>query len=161
MGGVLEEAIFFRKDLSFLGSNRILSLIPPTKLMQITLRIRKELSDLSDQVSAICDEPDLDIDPSDNFQEFTSYLALLREFFCYDEEAIDSIAEIEGEVEGATDEIKRKKFERERARRRALEEADEEWSDRVSSGPVGNSARSPFAEQSHGKPRSIFSDVDE
>jgi len=162
MSRVLEEAILFRKDLSFLDDDSILGLITPTKLMQITLRIRKTLiGDLSEQVVEICDEPDLDIEPSDNFQEFTSYLDLLREFFVYDEEATDSIVEIEREVEGATEEIKRKKVERERARRRELEEEDEEWSDRVSSGPVGNSARSPFAEQSQRKPRSIFSDVDE
>jgi hypothetical protein len=71
----LENAIFFNNDLSFVDSDDILSLIPPTKIMRLTVRMRRELlGELSDKVSAICDEPDLDIDPEDNYQEFNSYL---------------------------------------------------------------------------------------
>jgi hypothetical protein len=160
----LENAIFFNNDLSFVDSDDILSLIPPTKIMRLTVRMRRELlGELSDKVSAICDEPDLDIDPEDNYQEFNSYLYSLRLFFDDDPDACDTISNIEGEVEGAIDEIRRKKVERERARgRQSLRDEDEEWSDRASDGlPPNHSVRLPLADQLDEKPRSVFSDVDE
>ena len=123
---------------------------------------RELLGELSDQVSAICKEPDLDIDPPDNYQEFNSYLYSLREFFSEDPDALDTISDIESEVGGSVDEIKRKKVEHERALRRSLRDEDEEWSDRASGSlPPNHSARLSFAGQLDERPRSVFSDVDE
>jgi hypothetical protein len=84
-------------------------------------------------------------------------------FFDDDPDACDTISNIEGEVEGAIDEIRRKKVERERARgRQSLRDEDEEWSDRASDGlPPNHSVRLPLADQLDEKPRSVFSDVDE
>ena len=160
----LERAIFFNNDLSFMGNDAILSLIPPTKLIQITLRMRRELlSELSDQVSATSNEPDLDIDPSENFQEFNSYLDSLREIFAEDEDALNTISEVEGEVASATEEINQIKAQRERAlERQRHRDDDEEWDNRASGcSPPSYSDRLAFGEPSAGRPRSIFSDVDE
>ncbi len=164
MVDTLDRAIFWNNDLSFIDNGAILYLIPSARIMRLTLKMRRELlSDLSDQVAAICREPDLDVDPSDNFQEFNSYMNSLREFFFDDRDALDIIAAIDAEIESAVGEIKLEKAERERAlRRQSLEDEDAEWNDRaLERSPPKHTVRPSFADQSDGAPRSVFSDVDQ
>ena len=67
----LEDAALNEFDLSFLGSEEMLALIPPPRLVRLGMRLRTpKLADLEDRIMEIADEADVDDDdPESHFEK--------------------------------------------------------------------------------------------
>jgi hypothetical protein len=108
--------------------------------------------------TAISDDPELDIEPEENFEDLRSKLRTLTTFFEYDDAATEPLSGAEAAIERAIADVDIKKKEAE-----AEEEKEEEdswnWATSSKGLPTTRSAKSPL--NGPNKPRSLFSDVDE
>ncbi len=156
---MLESAIIDRADTSFLDEDDILALFRPLELVRLIFRIRDEvLPNFPDMATAISDDPELDIEPEENFEDLRSKLRTLTTFFEYDDAATEPLSGAEAAIERAIADVDIKKKEAE-----AEEEKEEEdswnWATSSKGLPTTRSAKSPL--NGPNKPRSLFSDVDE
>lgn len=154
----LQNALFDQIDVSFLDDDLLLALIPPTILLNLSLKIRTRLVD---RISSVADitaaEPDLDIEPEDNFDDLNSAINQLESLFSEDDSIRDTLADAKFAVDNAVRDTRQKKDQRDAERE---EEGDWDWKDyarrtqRIE--PVPSIEKVPSVRN-----RSPFSDVDE
>lgn len=158
----IERALFEDLDASFLENNTILALIEPIKLLQLSRLIREDLlPTMITMVDEFIDHADLDIEPSDNFDDLTMAVRSLETIFEDDEDAQNNLEEVQDTIEGAIAKVTQRKEQKEQ------EEYDEDWNweDLAPGGrqktSLAASASSNDVSLVHRQDRSIFSDVDE
>jgi hypothetical protein len=106
----LEACLFDHLDGTFLWDEDILSLIPPKHLLTLSARVKSQLlGRLPDRIRDINEEPDLDIEPSDNFDDIRSLLYRLDSAFSDDDQIQHHIADVEAEIEVSVGKIAEKK----------------------------------------------------
>lgn len=160
----LENDLFGNLDMSILEHESILELLSVPTLIGLISRIKSDLIAKFEANIERCEEDaDLDLAPSDNFDDVNSSVSDLASFLeDKDTEVYESAVALLTEIERATERIAEKKEERERER--DLEQWNwEELSASVratgSSTPVTRAvSTSPSPDPN---PRSIFSDVDQ
>lgn len=138
----LENEILDNLDSRIFDDDNILSLIPPTRLVRIIVKINEEIKNaLSDRINEIEVNADLEIEPEDNFDDVKRFLCDMEILLSEDEEISQRLYELEEQVNEAIHRIENRKH-----------ELDEEWEgeDVI---PVKVSIPS--------SPRSLFSDIDE
>lgn len=138
----LDKAIFDDLDGSFLDDDHLLSLIPPTRLLSLSVRLRDELfENLPEHVESITGRADLDIEAEENFDEVRSLLGTLGNVFDGDDHINEKIDRVEEFISTAIDEIIEQK-----------QDTSSEWeSEDIAPHKVSKSLGN----------RSMFSDVDE
>ena len=137
----LERIVLDRQDASFLDQEEVLGLFTPSRLMQLSLLLYEKLGpSFVEEVDAIADDADLDLDPPDNFDDIKSYARSLESALS----SIDDVAERISAIEAAIEEATKKVAQRKR-------EAPVEWD--------GEDVVPKLVSASSGS-RSIFADVD-
>jgi hypothetical protein len=164
MASTLENDLFDALDVSFLDNENILQLFSVSTLLGLIARIKGDLiSRFEANIDTCQEEADLDIEPSDNFDDISSSVSELVTFLeDKDTEAHESAQYLLTAIDHAVEKVAERKDERQRERER------DEWmwselSDSVrpprSDPTVVRSAQAiPSASPN---PRSIFSDVDQ
>ncbi len=120
-GDRLEAAIFDDQDTSFLDDDGILALIPSTRVLRLTQRIRDEMLDqIPSLAERVASEADLDIEPEDNFDDLKWTVRTVASLLENDGAAKELIEEAETAIADAIDDVKSRKDSVE-------EEPDYEW----------------------------------
>ena len=102
----LEKAIFENLDHSFLDTDSILSLYPPTRLLTVAVRLCGELLEsLPTRIKGIVNEADLDIEPEDNFDQVSSFVDSLENVFAENDTVQVQIADAKELIKDAIDEV--------------------------------------------------------
>lgn len=138
----LEARILGNLDGSVFDDDDILSLIPPTRLISIVIKINEEIKNsLADQIEEIEENADLDIEPEDNFDDIKRFLIDMEILLSGDDEIFQLLHELDNQVDEAITRVDDRK-----------QESVEEWNgeDIV---PVRVTERMSA--------RSLFSDIDE
>lgn len=92
----LERALFNRLDASVLEDDRLLSLIAPSRLLSLAIRVYESLKEeIPERIESITNDPDLTIDPSDNFDDLTSYLRRVEWAFHENDTVADVVKDLE------------------------------------------------------------------
>jgi hypothetical protein len=148
-------------DASFLEDDDILSLIPPTRLIQTINDLRESLfEELEREVSRIVSEIDFDTSAEDHFYELNKTVAKIeRAVLGTDDEDSEEVSRINEAIAHGIEEI-----EEAQAQQKEDEESEEwmmrEFEARQSRRPSTPSAVAPSTPGIRGA-RSIFSDVEE
>ncbi len=138
----LEFAVLNEFDGSFLDNDEILALFQPRKLLALSSRLSEEVFiQLSDEISRIVEDADLDCKPEDNFSDIRSFVESLKEAFTYSSEVKNRLIRVEDEIVDAVRDVTNRK-----------RDDDVEWE--------GEDVQ-PSKVTVISKGRSIFSDVDE
>jgi hypothetical protein len=96
----LESALFDRHDASFLDQENVLTLFTPSHLMAMSLKLYERLgSEVIGRIELIVDDPDLTIEPRDNFTEIEYYISSVNSAFV----GVDLIADRLSEIDAALD----------------------------------------------------------
>jgi hypothetical protein len=158
----LERELFDELDTSFLDDHRVLNLLSVSTLLNLVLRIKRELIEkFDDRIEQCVEEADLDLSPQDNFEDVTSAVNALVEFLQdKDDDVYAEAAVLLNRIERGMEKIAEKK----EAAQREREREAWMWDELAAAGagnrtPVPQRATATFAPPS--EPRSIFSDVDE
>lgn len=102
----IEQEILIEFDFSILDDENILALIPPTQLFALSTKIRMLLSDsLPDHIEQITDDADLDIEPSDNFDDTRGFIDAIEKLFPEDEKVKSRLSEIRDQIDMAVERI--------------------------------------------------------
>jgi hypothetical protein len=151
----LESALLEYADASFLDHDDILALIKPTRLLRLAAQMRDRLlAEIPAMAKEVASNADLDIDPSDNFDDLRSTMTSLEELFADDEVAKHLLEAADNALNTETAKVAEKK------KKRDEENATEDdWEDVEpgQSSPTANAESAPTPRAV----RSIFSDVDD
>lgn len=142
----LESKLIDDLDASFIDDDGILSLIPPTRLLQLSIELyEKTFNRLPSIIDEVVDRADLDITPEDNFEEFDIFLEAVENTYSRNSEMEVKISEIRDEIKTAIKRVSEKKD--------SVDDVQWEWNaDKVTPAKIKTQMTSG---------RSIFSDVDE
>ncbi len=142
----LESKLIDDLDASFIDDDGILSLIPPTRLLQLSIELyEKTFNRLSSMIDEAVERADLDITPEDNFEEFDTFLEAVESTYSRSSEMEVKISEIRDEIKTAVKRVSEKKD--------SVDDVQWEWNaDKVTPAKIKTPTSSG---------RSIFSDVDE
>ncbi|WP_316173610.1 MULTISPECIES: hypothetical protein [unclassified Bradyrhizobium] len=165
MAAVLEDDLFDEMDVSFLDDDRILELFSTSTLLGLVSRIKNELIPKYEEAIETCvEDADLDLEPSDNFEDLSSAVTDLQHFLDdKDSDALLSAQMLSNSIENGIERVAENKEKRQRERERddwMWEELDESTRSRSQSQvtvPPAEDTRSNASPH----PRSIFSDVDQ
>jgi hypothetical protein len=95
----LESALFHDFDGSLLEDDRLLALIAPSRLLSMSMRLYDSMkADVPGHIESIVSNADLTIEPSDNFDDMTSFLGTIRSVFSSVESVTSLVSDLEGEV---------------------------------------------------------------
>ncbi len=138
----LEARILGDLDSGVFDDDDILSLIPPTRLITIVIKICEEIKNsLADRIEDTEENADLEIEPEDNFDDIKKFLIDMEILLSEDDQIYQLLHELENQVDEAIARVESRK-----------QESDEEW-DGEDIIPVKITERVSA--------RSLFSDIDE
>ena len=146
----LETAALTQLDVSFLGEEEMLALVPPLRLVGLGLALRTTvLPSLEDRIDEIASDADLDEEPDSHFKKLLGVLDRV--------EAIGVDADAAALIDDARDQVKRSIEALEERKRERDEEAgdDTDWSHIVTQ----KKEEAPASLTAAAK-RSVFDDVD-
>ena len=162
---LLEQALLEEADTSFLESEDVLALLPPSMLLRLASKIRNQvLAQLPDKAFRIADDEDLDLDldPADYFSNLRTSLNTLEIFFEDDETTAELLSGADSGIDEAIRSVEKKiedRDEEKRERTRREEEETLHWEQQSPARPSSANLSRTYS-TSMGV-RSIFSDVDE
>jgi len=138
----LESAILENLDSGIFDDEKILSLIPPTRIVKIIAKLNEEIkTTLASRIEEREEYADLDMEAADVFDDITRFIADMEILLSDDEEVYQRLQELEVEVRGAIYRVEERK-----------QELDDEWEgEDIIPGKVSAALGA----------RSIFSDIDE
>ena len=153
----LESHIFDSLDTSILNDDEVLSLFAPKQLMALPRRIKDELLPAIDErIDRIVEEADLEVEPSDNFEDVKSSLSELETFFEGDSDGVSAFDSAIVSLDIAIENVR----ERKEAEERRAARDDWNWKEYVSS-KSGSTQNEAVPTSFPSLPRSMFSDVAE
>src|SRR4051794_22253169 len=165
MAYTLENDLFEHLDVSFLDEERILQLFSVSTLLNLVSRIKTDLIPKYEEAIETCvDDADLDLEPSNNFDDLNSAVSDLERFLDdKDSEALERAQSLYGTIESGIEKV----AERKDKRRRGRDSEDWMWEELSESSrplsrspPITSRAEREISNASP-TPRSIFSDVDQ
>jgi hypothetical protein len=165
MANTLEYDLLDNLDVSFLDEEGILQLFSVSTLLNLVSRIKHELIPKYEEAIETClEDADLDLEPSDNFDDLSSAVSDLERFLDdKDSEALESAQALHGSIERAIERVAERKDRRQRDREREdwmWQEMSESSRPPSRSTPITPSPAQTMSNVSP-HPRSIFSDVDQ
>lgn len=161
----LKYRLFNEADTSFLDDDQILALFTPSELLKLPAQIRTEtVENIISTASSIAEDPDLDREPQDNFEDVQSSVSSLEDLFKDDQAMLDALSGANDAIGEAIENVREQREERHRP-----QEASWDWEVDQNDHYYRNKATTTAKTATIGMPkgmerigvRSIFSDVEE
>lgn len=167
MAQFLENDLFEGLDVSCLDDERILQLFSVSTLLNLVSRIMTDLIPRYEEAIEVCaEDADLDLEPSDNFDDLNSAVAdLVRFLEDKGSEVLESAQSLYGLIENGIEKVAERKDKRERELER--ERNDWMWEELSESTRSASRSQPITSDTARGigcaspSPRSTFSDVDQ
>jgi hypothetical protein len=100
------DAILDEFDYSVFDEDEFLALIQPIQLFRLSTKLRSVLFDsLPDHIESITNDADLDIDPSDNFDDIQEFLDGVEKLFLDDKGVEGCLSEIREQIDFAIETV--------------------------------------------------------
>jgi hypothetical protein len=148
----MEAAANEEYDLSYFGDEEMLDLIPATRLLALGMKLRADgLANVSDRITSIAEDADLDEDPDSHFETINEALDAL--------EAIVSDGDASNKIEGARRRIS-EEVEKLNERKEVRDSEKEDEPDWTQISSVSEEIVEVEPKIADARPRSIFDDVD-